>query len=670
MSGYISDVDLGNTFKGNVLPLNVSMLTINTTAPKIYTFQQDVQGLSVDTVAHLFMKDKVRSDTLNVLGSHSAVSKILEELTGARSGVFNTNVKLVTLESLRTVISSNMGEAGASANNHTVMALCGFFASILSRLGIVSDTGSIKLLDPRKSFLITETELETEVKKSAIKNSLRLFDVEKIPNSGPIGIAVIVKQITGQAHAMKNSLIGLDHKVDHLQTVLILIKSFMVKDFTSYSKDEQSFFENGLLMELSSNYSLVNMAKRQVLTRPRSPYSFWGVALESISSALKSSSEYTTMSFDSFREYFSINVINDLEGRKKSIVVSKNTHESSPLECFYKIDDDQSKVDTFWRLIEQKHVLRYVQSFYDAAARIGMKDVHNLLADNHRRFVTANDAPSVINLNVTNEELFLLSVANGATMEVSIPDDATEDNTLVLSIVTDNSGLREIIPGFMGMFKTTDSRLSLLVVGKDYSGGQSITNSDAIVGDVAGSAFTGLRELMNPRLDGNGKVKLAGHNYNVTIDMPMSDFFVCPSLGNIKLTKPLLGNQIITLLINAFNEQLDYMKTARNNKEINTYKIPNSIAMLDLLKPLVKNGDIDALYHAAAGQIWNQLRNEKLSAGSIRSMISDERTIAEIRVKLAMMMLNKLEFISNADASQKMYKIFKDAGVFEHNLLS
>ena len=662
-------IDLNDISRGKMLPLSISTITVDVTTPKVYSYEQDARGISHDAVARILTSPEARSHTLTALCSTGFVNDLLTKVTGARSGTFKTNHKIVTLPSLMDTIRSVSVDHSLPFNNLSLMATVGFFSAILNELGIIADTGSLKRLEPKSDFFLDQSAIESEIYKLYISTVLKMFDPKKLQMSSTVGVAVVSHLVTEQAQAMLRGMHNIEHKITHLETTLIMIKAYISQDYSLFTKDEIDFFDDPKFLSLASNLTLVQIALDKTLARPRSGHEFWAASIDTVDSTLKSSTIFETMSISNLKEFYRLSFVNDVNGMKKAMFISKNFKESSPLESFYKIEDDRSKVDHFWRLIKDDITPKYFSDFYSRACALTMGDVHDFAVSTQSRLVRDTDMLHAGIISVTDSELVALSASVGIKLELLLSDDDLTQPKIVFQPDTTNANIRETFSAFLGVYKTPNPLNALFLHGVDFDGSQSITNSNSVLGEVKGTSIIGAKDLVHNRLERRNNLSISGASLKVKITPHMHELLVCPPLTQTKMTKPIIGSYIYSTLVKVFSEQIEFAKNTLKLQSNSGFLVSNSISMVMLLKPLMFSSDILSMSRTTKGMFWSAINTKKQENSLARSLLTDKRIESEIMVKLTLNLLDKLEFVESSEDTDRLLATITGAGVFDHDLL-
>jgi len=653
--------------KGVSTPLRIQTVTINSTVPKIYKYQQASSGLNTDIAVQMMLNEGVRDVVISALKSLEYVEAVILGTTGARGGKFKTDIHLVSLDSLRNVIDTELSNHGYRSNQHVITVLSGFFLELLSRINVVTKTGMLELFDLKVMYVFRPENVVDEMKKVRISYALDMFDMGKIEVKREIGIAAVVAEITSQAYAMEIALLSINNVQSEFDTLLALIRSYVLRDFSQISDDELTFFDNEKFLMLANNISFSQMALLTQHRRPKASYNFWIQCLERVDSAIKSSAMFQTIEIGALKEYYSLSMVNDQDGLKKGFILSRNIVETKPLQIFYKLEDTLSSQDGFWRLHEDSSTQRQLDDAYSQACKLTMKNVHDYAHTMLSKFVKAEDELFSAVMDISQQELVLIAASFGAQVEVLNGTDGEEFlyPVLVFRLDTTNSKIRTPLKTFLGTMKTEDPLTAILIEGKDLEGKVSFTDSSLTVENPKNKAFVKLSQFLDRRLSSDAVLALTTTIGRIKLQTKMEDLLSTQDLSRLVSTKPQIGEIIYNSLFEMFMDLEEYEKHVLPHGQKQVYRTSASIAFVDTFKDLIISRDLADMTYVAKGLIWDHLVATGKSSSEGRSILSDKRVETELQILLGIEILDKLGFLTDVKSKTRAINIFKDAQLYE-----
>jgi hypothetical protein len=592
---------------------------------------------------------------------------LISEVTGARSGRAKTDVKVITFDLLQHKLMHALQSHSISSRRAVITALAGFYVELFNKLGIITESGSIETFDYKTNFYLTKSYTINEMKRARLQYTLGLFDMDKVAAKKEVGISILASEIASQAYNMESSLMTIDNIGMELDTVLSLIKMYSKGHFEHVTEEEKAIFEDARFLNLAHNLSFIKMSVASNLNRPRSSNNYWVSALERVDSAIKSSPVYKTVELAALKEYYTSSIINDTDGLKKGLVVSRNVRESAPLQVFKKMTDALSNEDQMWRLSHDPYIERNLENGYNSALHLTMDDVHRYAVALHHNLARAEDDLFTSIFGVEYEDLTYLAAAYGAKVEInSDPEVAAIRKQLIFRVDTTNSKIRTPLHNFIGTMKTEDPLLAILINGSDYQGKTVVSHGDRLVEEVKGKSFTNIREFMDNRFEKESKISLSSGKTNVKLDIKLSELLATKNLDNTYNVIPIQGSIIYENFLQFFSEIVDYNKSVQgDNKKDNTdFEMNASIAFVSMIEPLFKSQDVQDIKASAIGLIWEHLVSEGKSVDEGHSIIADYRLETQLSVQMGLLLLNKLGFIKTNERVMQTMKIFDNAHVF------
>lgn len=653
--------------KGSSIPLRARMVTINDTVPKIYKYQQGSIGIDSEIAVQMMLQTSVRETVINSLRSIEFVEQVLLTTTGARGGKFKTDIDLVTMDSLRKAITDALSKVGGRVNQHVITVLSGFFLELLSRLNIVAKSGTLELFDLKTNFFVSTKDIIDEMKKIKLSYAVSLFDMTKIEAKREIGVAAVVSEVTSQANAMEIALLTLNNATAHFDTVLTLIRTYILRDFASISDDEMTFFDNDRFLELSANITLIKLAMRVKSARPKASYNFWIQSLEHVDSAIKSAPMFKTIDIGALKEYYTFTGVNDQDGLKKGFVLTRNIHESKPFQMFYKLNDTLSQQDGFWRLSEDHTTSRQLSDAFAQASKLKMNDVHDFAANMLSKFIKAEDELFSAVLDIDEEELVLIAASFGAKLEVMniVSDGPYINPSIIFRLDTTGSKIRTPINTFLGTLKTSDPLVALLIEGSDHVGSVSFTDGSTTVEEPKNKLFIKLSNFLDNRISSDVQIRISTTIGHVTMKTNMETLLATQELDRLVAVKPHTGEIIYNALFEVFDDLEKFERFVAPEFNSSIYKTSAPIAFVSKFKDVLISRDLQDVVYVAKGIIWDHLVEGGQTRSTGQSILSDRRVEVELQIMLGIELLDKLGFLTNEELKAKAINIFKEAQLYD-----
>lgn len=647
------------------IKLNVNTILAALDHPKTYVFNLGGDRIDISGVAKLLSDETTRKEVLSVIQDGTQIRQIIELISGAKYGVFATDTDSVSFEIVRKRLFEEM-----KYSIEATYVVANLFTPFRTIMGLAAASYQIQTLTadsaiyPKKADVIRELEIQmletaiSEIDFSFIKNDKKKIGVGDIATKYERALYPLVMKFQLLAGIKRN-----------YETVLALVRSYVLKDFDNYSPEELAFFDEERFLALATNISIVKHALESKTSRPAIGSTFWLQSVEKIGLGIAASSKYNIIEIGTVREFYTISSTSDLRGLKNGLIISRNLAERSLLKTYRKANVGED----FIKLYEDKTTEAVLGGIYSTLGTLDSTKIHHFVVKALQNVAAPDGDYVMYTMNVPSNELEYLGIIFAQSVLLD-RDLAKNKFNLIYQINTEGSLIADELSTFFSYGLVTDPMVALFYT-SDFEGKRSITIDNNPISDVKHTLFHNVDEILTEKLGGSVKFKFTTGSTTVTPEWELAELTGLVDLEDIHAASPLIGSILFDQLISSYNHLVIYY-TSRysgdrkdsDNSEIK-YALDNlHRQFLGLIAPILKTRDIDHLLSSAISQIWNGGLVKGTRFGS--SILMEDRVKVELRVRLMIFVAIKLGFIKDRDAAKKMIAALSEAQAFERLIIT
>lgn len=646
--------------------LSVNTIIAALDHPKTYVYNLGGDKIDISGVALLLSDDKTRAEVLNLIQDGAEIRSIIELISGARYGVFATDTDSVSFEIVRKRLFEEL-----KYSIETTYVMANLFTPFRTIMGLAAASYQIQTLRANSNIYPSKAGIIKELEIQLIETALSEIDFSFIKNDKKkIGVGDIATKYERALYplVMKFQMLGGIKR--NYETVLALVRSYVLKDFDGYAQEELAFFEEERFLALATNISVVKHALASKSSRPAIGSTFWLQSVERIGLGIASSTMYNIIEIGTVREFYTISSISDLRGLKNGIIISRNLAEKSNLKT-YRV----SKVGTdFTKLYEDKTTEAVLSGVYSTLATLDSNKIHNFVVKALQNVASPDGNYVMYTMNVPSDELEYLGIifAEGILLD---RDLAKDKFSLIYQINTADSLIADELSTFFSYGLVTDPMISLFYT-NDFIGKRAITIDNNPISDVKNTLFYNIKEILTEKLGGKVRFKFTTGSVTVTPEWELAELTGLVDLEDTHAAAPLIGSILFDQLINSYNHLVTYY-TNKLKEDVKTKGISGDMkyavdnlhsAFLSLIAPILKTKDIDHLLSSAISQIWNGGLVKGTRFGS--SILTEDRVKVELRIRLMIFVAIKLGFIKDRNAATKMIAALGESQAFERLIIT
>lgn len=671
MIGRVS-LDNTNAYTGVSRKIHAQTMIINETSPKHFMYELSSRGTSFDSIAYLLEDEGVLKELVNIISDSNFWHMAIEKVTGAKSGMITPDADNIPFSLVHRRVDEVLNEGKYNHGTKSSMIASMLMVDLLNVLGLMGSPSSLKMFDTKKSMFVDREVLVNEIYKDRVRFALDKLSFSTVEKKKKVSIAGVIDAFESNVQDFVLALDSLRQIPKEVETLISLVRAFVCNDYTNIDEKDLYFFEQPEFLEVARNFSFIQMAigGRRVkdeetgsyigITAGTSPVgnsNYWSRCLTSVMSSLKSSSILTVVEMNALKEYFTITTIEELRGFRKGVCVSKNLAEATP----FQVVRVMSKTDLGVKLSEDKTAQSAFGTSHALACRLNSQKIHNHVHTMLTSIVNPTMDPFLCNLGIDGEDLNYLAAIFASSLEVDLTNYAEMKALgLVYVITTEDSNIMDGLPTVMGIAKTTLPD-AVLLYANEVAGSKVISFKEPIISETKNVGFTNITEAFTDDLGvgiettysyGGERIKMVAH---------IDELAGLVNLDDTYAIKPLIGRRLFDSLFAAHNMILNFTGESKNSE----FGVVANLTLIKLLKEVIESSDVDNLMGSALSLLWQSRKaSQKGEAKFSHSLLAQEHVKAELRVRLALILLTKLGFVTN-DTSVEIVGNFRKAGAFD-----
>lgn len=646
----------------NAIRLHANTILAALDHPRTYSYNLGGDKIDVSGVSSLLLDAKIRAEVLSVIQDGVKIREIIEMISGARYGVFAANTDSVSFEIVRQRLFDSL-----KLSIEATYVIANLFTPFRTIMGLAAASYQIQSIKAASRVYPTHDELVQELELQAIESAISEIDFSFIKSDkSKIGVGDIATKYERALYPLTMKFQMLPSLARNYQAVLALVRSYVLKDFDSYSTEEVHFFEEERFLSLATNITIIKHALATKESRPIIGSTFWMQAVERVGLGIASSSKYDVIEIGTVREFYTITSTTDVRGFKNGLIISRNLAEKSQLKSF-KVTN---VAGDFQKLYEDKTVEAVLGGVYSTLATLTSEKIHGFVHKALQNVASPDKNYTLYMMNVPADELEYLGIifAKGLLLDRDLIKNKFK---FIYEINTENSLIADELKTFFSYGLVVDPLISLFYTG-DFAGKRVVSVDNNPISDVKNTLFYNIDQILSKKLGGSVKFKFESGGATITPQWELAELTGLVNLEDTHGTVPLIGHILFDQLVNAYNHLNTYYTINGNidgssSADIN-YAIENlNASFLSLIAPILKTKDIDHLLSSAISQIWNSgIVKGTRFAGSV---LNEDRVKVELRIRLMIFIANKLGFINDNDNSKKMIQALSSSKAFERLLI-
>lgn len=649
------------------IKLQVNTILAALDHPKTYVYNLGGDRIDVAGVSLLLSEEKVRKEVLEIIQDGTQIRSIIELISGARYGIFATDTDSVSFEIVRKRLFDEL-----KYSVETTYVIANLFTPFRTIMGLAAASYQIQTLKADRVIYPSKDDVIRELEIQLIETAVNDIDFSFIKNDKKkIGVGDVATKYERALYPLVMKFQMLNGIKRNYETVLALVRSYVLKDFDNYDQEELAFFEEERFLALATNISIVKHALETKDSRPAIGSTFWIQSTERIGLGIASSSKYDIIEIGTVREFYTISSTTDLRGFKNGLIISRNLAEHSQLKT-YRVN----KVGTdFMKLYEDKTTEAVLGGVYSTLTTLDSAKIHSFVVKALQNVAAPTNDYVMYTMNVPTDELEYLGII--FSEGVLLDRDLVKNNfNFIYQINTEGSLIADELSTFFSYGLVTDPMVSLFYT-NDFVGKRCITVNNNPIADVKNTLFHNVDEILTEKLGGSVKFKFTTGSTTVTPEWELAELTGLVDLEDTHAAIPLVGSILFNQLISSYNHLTTYYNTKMKHDDKDKqnggadirYAIENlNSQFLSLIAPILKTKDIDHLLSSAVSQIWNGGLVKGTRFGS--SILTEDRVRVELRIRLMIFVAIKLGFIEDRNAATKMITALGESKAFERLIIS
>lgn len=672
MTNGIENIDLNREKVYNVSadksvlkPLRVQTVLMDDQAPRYFSYIHGGDTFDIHGVARLLTNDVVRESVLNVLSSRVNMEIAIKAITASQNDTFYSNSDSLNFD----IIVERLKSSSLNLTQQTCTVLSNFFTKFRQEYGLSSRSFEVKELVKLETVYPSTEDLIFEVKESIIREQLELIDWSFLKNEGKrkVGISAIASAYEDRFLTFERSLQKIKKFERDMSSVLILIRSYVIKSFDSYTAEELAFFEDDSFLNLATNYSLVLESLKLSYERPTTGYVFWITAVQSVSSILSSSEKFRVQSLSAVKEMYTLKHIEfDGQYRKGSILI-RNMRESTNLGIYHKKEVGTAGLT---RLTEDKGAENYLSPIYTKMTQLDTNEIMDFAEGILGLVVTPETKHFLFRLNVEKLDLEYLAASVSEKVYIDIgkyvSDKKSPNIKIGYLIDTNKAKIENNFGTLMGSTVVEEASLPLFYA-DEFSGKRMLELANNPVDGDKRTLYTSVdKSILGAKLDEELKKTFKIDNHVITTRWSIGDLSGLIGLDNTYATIPLVGCKIYSDFMSTYDNLKNYISTLNRgtlqqyNSHINLEIDSQFVARL---VDIIRSDEILQTTNTAIAKIWASSDFEQKRLAD--SVLVESYARAEIKINVTFFFLSRLGFITDTKTLNKITKLLKESSAFK-----
>lgn len=632
--------------------------------PKTYTYNLGGDRLDVSGISILLLDPQIRNEVISVMQDGVILGQIIEAISGARYGVFATGTDSISFEIARERIGQILG---SRFQHETIYVVTNFFTPFRTILGLSATSYIIQKMVPKVSVYPSKEELIKDLELQMIESAINDVSFDFIKNDkSKMGVGDLTSKYERAFASLAirfQNLAGIARKYE---AVLALVRSYVLKDFSSYSPEELSFFEEERFLSLATNITIIKHALETTLTRPAIGYTFWLQSIESIGMGISSSNKYAVIELGTVREYYTITSTTDVRELKNGLVISKNLKENTNLRAYRSLP----VTGNLTKLYEDKTVDSALGGIYSALATLDSSRIHKFVVDALQNAANPDSKYILYMMNLPQDELEYMAIVFAKGLLITT-DSEEKGYSFIYEVDIKGSKIADELKTVFSYGLVTNPLVSLFYA-PDYEGKRTITIDNHPISDTKNVLFTNSDDVLTKALGGKKtKFQFQTDKVKLTPEWDLAKLTGLIDLTDIRANSPIIGSVLFDQLVEAYNH-INYFYSTLPTVSISSPNSPAYVAnhdatlnraFLSIIQNILTTKDIDHLLSSALAQLW---AGGGLGTRFAASPLNDDRVKNELRVRLMIFVAGKLGFVHEGTGVTKLIDALSKSRAFDY----
>lgn len=354
-----------------------------------------------------------------------ADSEFLEDLIRNIVNAGNRNIRLgsplVEFRSIFDVVSEAKTRIPSSDAKQVIIFL---LRAAFKKWNLLYQDKAIIKLNLRKRLNVSNTVV-TEINIAYAEKSLNQLNFEEVngDNKGYTTAGILATSFQNSLEKLRHAMIAMVQNDLALSCLLPRIKSHVLREFSSYTKEQLVSFTNPTFLSLASNATLVMLALRvDVPFSTTVPELYWNNYDELLLSVLQTSSVVKWCAIGRIMNKFSVQTVKDYMNKRKCVVISRNIKSNDTINSYYRI-----KAGSFDEYVSFNSIDKITSIFNDWSSKITSYTLNELATNVLSSFIYKDERekvcfigcrPDMIEGDFIDMELQLLSMALADSVRV------------------------------------------------------------------------------------------------------------------------------------------------------------------------------------------------------------------------------------------------------------
>lgn len=655
----IGKVNLGNDtlFVGKGRKIRASSMIINTAAPKHFMYELSSRGSNFDSVAYLLEEESVLKEVKDIIADVGFWELAVSKITGAKSGMITPDADNLPFSLVHKRVNETLAEEKYAHSQSSAMVVSMLAVDLMNVLGLMGSPSSLKIFDTKEDMFVSKAALVRELYKDRIKFALDKLSFLSVEKKKKVSIAGVIDAFESNLQDFTLALDSLKQIPKQIDTLISLVKAYICNDYSNLDDKELYFFELPEFLEVAHNYSFIQMAIKSKNTKPLGNSNYWSLCVSAVMSGLKSSNMLSVVEMSALKEYFTITTVEDVKGFRRGVIASKNMAEAQPLQIMRVV----SKTDLAAKITEDKTAQSAFAMSHALASKLTSSKIHTHIHTMLTSIVTDKMDMFVCNIGLDQEDLDYIAAVYADSLELNMNEyDEAKELSIVYVINTEDSQIMDGLSTVMGIAKTMLPD-AVLLYASEMAGSKLISYKEQLITDTKNVGFTNIREAFTDDLGIGVESVYSYGGERLKLDLYIDELAGLVNLDDTYAIKPLIGASLFDSLFAAHKMILKFTSDSKNNE----FGTVANIALIRLLKEVIDSSDVDNILGAALSQLWaTRKASGKGEAKFSHSLLAQEHVKAELRVRLALLILTKLGFIDD-DMAVEVVSNFRKAGAFD-----
>lgn len=647
-----------NTIK----PLEVSTVLMNELAPRYRVFRHGGDELDTVGIAHLLVDDNLRSSVIEILGTRSKTEKLLADVTVTQNGQFSTNSDSISFD----ICEDRILNSSLSVNPTIALILANLLTPFRLTYGLAARSFTVKTIEQDDKVYPGKQEIIAELKENIIKKMLDDIDWSFMQDKGKKkeSISYIAAGYESQFLILERNLARLKKFERDFENVLVLIKSFVAKDYTHYTPEEIEFFSENSFLALATNITLIREAMDIKFSRPTSGYVFWMDAVNNLNSVISSSECYRMVEIAKIKELYTLSHV-ETSGIRKGIILSRNMSESTNLGIYHSRAVGNGGLV---KLTKDKGAENFLNPIFTKLKAIDSAKIHEFASSSLSNVVTRDTRSFIHELNVSSEELEY--IAASLSDKVYLDTTGYVDNKgafkLAYLIDTKSAKVDEKFGSFLGSAVVTNSIIPLFYA-EPYVGRIALTLENNPIDDDKRTMMVGVKNVFGLKLDTELRKKLVIGSASLPVKWKISDLTGLVALDNTYSTLPLVGKILFSELLQT-HKSLRAFAAGMNHQSVSNFlssvEVDIDMRFVSVVKGILDSEEVELMMQTAKSRIWSENQSQFKGKRLADSVLAEEHVLTRLKLEVAFFIIGRLGFIPDSKVVKEMMDLMTSTHAF------